>query len=307
MPNACGQVNVLPMFKTVATGLNHDGFGSEKSLIRTWHYLCNYTADEIAIFTLERLVQASLNKRRKGEGMNVLLLCLAVIIVASILLSLKLIQSRQDRVAGYESRSILFTPAERSFLGVLEQALDSRYRVFAKVRLGDLVKPVKGLDAGKRSAAMNRINQKHVDFVICTASELSPVGVLELDDHSHERGDRVARDKFVDQVLASAGIPVLNFPARKGYAVQYVRTRLAEMMHTDAKSSAVSTAVPLSAAPDLLADGRGVISGSALPLCPNCSAVMVQLTSLKGQTEGTSFWSCSAFSGCGQVMELGKG
>jgi len=176
--------------------------------------------------------------------MNVLLLCLVVVFVVAILLSLKLIQSRQAKTAEYESRSVLFTPAERSFLEVLEQALDSRYRVFGKVRLGDLVKPDNGSDPGKRTAAMNRINQKHVDFVICTASELSLICVLELNDQSHERGDRVARDRFVDQVLASAGIPVLNFPARKGYAVQYVRTRLAEMMHTDTKSSALFTAAP---------------------------------------------------------------
>ena len=192
--------------------------------------------------------------------MNILLLCLAVVIIFTILLSLKLLQSREAKIAGYESRSVLFTPAERSFLGVLEQSLDSRYRVFGKVRLGDLVKPVKGLDAGKRTAALNKINQKHVDFVICTASELSLVGVLELNDQTHERGDRVARDKFVDQVLASAGIPVLNFPARKGYAVQYVRTRLAEMMHTDTKSNAVFPLPPgiepVNVVPDLLVGSK---------------------------------------------------
>jgi len=243
--------------------------------------------------------------------MNVLLLGLVVVIVVAILLSLKLIQSRQAKTAEYESRSVLFTPAERSFLEVLEQALDSRYRVFGKVRLADLVKPVKGLDAVQRSAAMYRINQKHVDFVICTASELSLVGVLELSEQSHERGDRAARDKFVDQVLASAGIPVLNFTARKGYAVQYVRTRLAEMMHTDSKLSAVSPLLPgiepVNVAPDLLVGRNSVSPDSGLPLCPKCSAVMVKLTSLKGQAEDKSFWSCSAFTGCGQVMEVGKG
>jgi len=132
-----------------------------------------------------------------------------------------------------------------------------------------------------------------------------------LNDQSHERGDRVARDKFVDQVLVAAGIPVLNFPARKGYAVQYVRTRLAEMMHTDSKSSAVSPLppglAPVNVVPDQLAASKNVEYDSGLPLCPKCSAVMVKLTSLKGQAEGKSFWSCSAFTGCGQVMEVGKG
>jgi very-short-patch-repair endonuclease len=145
---------------------------------------------------------------------------------------------------------------------VLEQALDSRYRVFGKVRLGDLIMPAKARAAGKRAPALNRINQKRVDFVICTANELALVGVLELDGLSHGCEDRGGRDAFVDQALAMAGIPVLRFPVKKRYAVQDVRARLAEMMSADTKSGDVSTAqkaiVPVNPALEAIMEGNPV-------------------------------------------------
>jgi very-short-patch-repair endonuclease len=168
--------------------------------------------------------------------MQILMVLVAIAVVA-LLIALKLFPLQSVEKNVYESRKTLFTPAERSFLGVLEQALDSRYQVFAKVRLGDLVKPAKGLTAGMRKAALNRINQKHVDFVICTANEHALVGVVELDDLSHDRKDRSDRDAFVDQVLAMAGIPLLRVPAGRTYAVQELRARLGEMMRSDKKTA----------------------------------------------------------------------
>ncbi len=151
-----------------------------------------------------------------------------VLIVAGLLVALKTKQGTKEDGFGFEKRELLFSPAERSFLGVLEQALDGKYRIFGKVRLGDIVKPAKGLTLSKRTSASNRINQKHVDFVICSTTDLAVFGVVELDDQSHAREDRVKRDDFVDQALSAAKIPIIHFSAKKGYSLQEVRARLAE-------------------------------------------------------------------------------
>src|SRR5438046_32622 len=84
----------------------------------------------------------------------------------------------------------LLTEAERSFFGVLDQALAGEYRLFAKVRLADVVRPVQGPSRSGRPAAFNSISAKHVDFVLCDPSSLRVVGVVELDDKSHRRLDR---------------------------------------------------------------------------------------------------------------------
>lgn len=243
--------------------------------------------------------------------MNILFVIIVAAIVVGLLIVLMLRQAKYGEKPGYVTRGYLFTPAERSFLGVLEQALDSRYRVFGKVRLGDIIKPAKGLAAGKHTGARNRINQKHVDFVVCTANELALVGVLELDDRSHGREERVGRDEFVDQALAVAGIPLLRFPAQKGYSVQEVRASLTEMFLAGTKSAAVSTAqiniALYTPALNAIMDSNPVQSDLPAPACPKCSAAMVKRQAVKGHNAGSYFWACSTFPMCRQVVQLGEG
>ena len=175
----------------------------------------------------------------------VVLLLIAVFIIFAVL---KLSHKKEE--LAFQPREVLFSPAERSFLGVLEQSLDSGYRVFGKVRLGDIVKPAKGLSNSMRTTAQNKINQKHVDFVICKSSDLAVVMVVELDDKSHERDDRTGRDQFVDRALTDARIPIIHFSAQKGYVLTEVRAKLTEYFvigRTATATPASSTGKPATA------------------------------------------------------------
>jgi very-short-patch-repair endonuclease len=123
-------------------------------------------------------------------------------------------------------RAALFSPAERSFLGVLEQAVGGQSRVLGKVRLGDVVKVKSGQAAGARQSAFNRIQSKHVDFVVCDPATLTVQFVVELDDKSHQQSSRRERDAFVDKTLEAAGIPIFHFAAKRSYSLQDVRDTL---------------------------------------------------------------------------------
>ena len=112
--------------------------------------------------------------------MNLVIVAAIVVLLVGLLAVLKAKSPSKGEALSFESRETLFTPAERSFLGVLEQALDSKYRIFGKVRLGDILKPAKGLSNSKRATALNKVNQKHVDYVVCSATDLAVVGVVEL-------------------------------------------------------------------------------------------------------------------------------
>lgn len=129
----------------------------------------------------------------------------------------------------YYARKALLTPAERSFLGVLEQAAAGRYRVLGKVRLADVLGVQKGTPAGERQRAVNRITAKHVDFVLCHSHNLSIAALVELDDASHQRGDRQARDAFLERACGAANLPLLRFPAQAGYPIAEVRAALATL------------------------------------------------------------------------------
>jgi hypothetical protein len=48
--------------------------------------------------------------------------------------------AKADPSYPFERVTALFTPAERSFMGVLEQAVGNRCRIMGKVRLGDIIK-----------------------------------------------------------------------------------------------------------------------------------------------------------------------
>ena len=134
--------------------------------------------------------------------------------------------SRGTRSLPYERVERLFSPAERSFLGVLEQVLGDRYCILGKVRLGDVIRPCKGLSNSARAAALNRVVGKHVDFALCDWSTRGVVGVIELDDASHERETRKRRDEFLVSALAAAGVPLARIKAQKAYTPDEIRRQV---------------------------------------------------------------------------------
>jgi hypothetical protein len=235
----------------------------------------------------------------------------------------------------FDARKELFTPAERSFIGVLEQAVAGEFKIFGKVRVGDLVQPAKGLSQSRRTSLRNRIQQKHVDFVLCRPDTLEVAGVVELDDASHGRKDRADRDDFVDKALASAGVPVLHFPVRKGYAVVEIQERLAATLGVrGAESAAQKSVEPVNAGQDQAVPAStsvvveaGTASAApvaprkeivppagqepaaetlAAPNCPACSVPMVKRQAKKGPNAGKWFWACTGYPNCRKILAVGS-
>ena len=155
---------------------------------------------------------------------------LALLVTALILLKWFEAARSKGRLYPYARREALFTPAERSFLSVLEQSVGAEYRIMGKVRLGDIVAVDRRVAGNKSRIARNRINQKHVDFVLCDPQTLAIVLVVELDDRSHERPDRRERDIFVDGALAAAGIPIAHIPAQRHYSIADAQRRISEAL-----------------------------------------------------------------------------
>lgn len=124
------------------------------------------------------------------------------------------------------TKDLLFSVAERSFLGVLDKVVGDKYRVLGKVRLADIIKVKSGLSPQERRVAFNQIQSKHVDFVLCDPKDLSVQLVVELDDSSHDAKNRKDRDIFVDKALETAGIKVVRVKARKSYKLEEVRKAL---------------------------------------------------------------------------------
>lgn len=114
----------------------------------------------------------------------------------------------------YQARKSLLSAAELSFYQVLARLVGTRFAVCGKVRLADVFS-VSGREGTQ--AARNRINQKHIDFLLCDPRTMAPLLGIELDDSSHQRADRSQRDDFVDEVFRIAGVPLLRVRAQKSY------------------------------------------------------------------------------------------
>lgn len=71
--------------------------------------------------------------------------------------------------------------------------------------------------------------------------------VIELDDRSHYRADRRDRDAFVDDVLASAGIPILHVRLQRSYDTQALAQQIAVTLGT-AMPSVAAPAPPVTVA-----------------------------------------------------------
>lgn len=107
----------------------------------------------------------------------------------------------------YQPRKLLTKREHQEYLK-LKQYADARgWRICPKVRLWDLIEPKKG--RSDRKELENKIRSKHVDFVLVDP-ELNVIGVLELDDSTHDREDRKSRDSFVRDALEGAGITMIQ-------------------------------------------------------------------------------------------------
>jgi hypothetical protein len=116
----------------------------------------------------------------------------------------------------YKAKQFFFSNAEASFYHFLKKMTGENVTIFPHVALRDLVS-IFGVDKTEYYKFSNKIDRKQVDFVLADSKTLKPILVIELDDATHQRADRVERDRFVEKVLETAKIPLARIPVRQSY------------------------------------------------------------------------------------------
>lgn len=123
--------------------------------------------------------------------------------------------------ARVEVRRKFLTDAEVNFFHVLRSVVGGRGQIFAQVSLGQLL-VARSEDFSARGAARNRFDRKTIDFLICDPTTLRPLVAIELDDSTHTRAKRQARDEQVDALLSEAGLPLVRIRTRRTYDTREV-------------------------------------------------------------------------------------
>jgi len=134
----------------------------------------------------------------------------------------------------YTRTEYFFTITERNFYNKIVPIAEKMNTViFSKVRLADLISvKEKSKDYYKH---WNKIKSKHIDFVICDKNSYKPLFVLELDDKSHEKENRIERDKFVDNALSNAKVPIFHIKVSNSYNEDYINEIFKTFTNKDIK------------------------------------------------------------------------
>jgi len=124
----------------------------------------------------------------------------------------------------YTARETLMTKAELKFYHALKSVTQNRYQIAPKVRLGDVITCD---EISWHKGYGPKISAKHIDFVLYDDKTSEILCCIELDDKSHNRPERIERDKFVNKALDVANVPLIRFPVFRGYDLALIEKEIA--------------------------------------------------------------------------------
>jgi very-short-patch-repair endonuclease len=260
--------------------------------------------------------------------MNTLLL--AVIVIVGIALFVALAKSKGGPSEfPYQLSKYLLSKAERSFYGVLVQALGNTGLVFSKVRVADVITPQKGLNRSDWQRAFNAVSSKHFDFLVCDPTDCSIKLAIELDDASHSTAKSQKRDSLLNGACKSAGLPLLRIKAAKGYVVAEIQRQIEEALSPSQEVQVPSAVVQALVSEPMVSEvipadeptpKLSLIQDSGpvekpipavaredeptSPNCPKCGEPMLRRKAKSGSNAGQEFWGCSAFPKCRAVVKI---
>ncbi|MAT43015.1 MAG: topoisomerase [Anaerolineaceae bacterium] len=178
----------------------------------------------------------------------------------------------------YRLRDDFLSPAEFSFYKVAKSLMKEYFVICPKVSLSDLFYVT---HPQKNMAAYNRINRKHVDFVICDPLKMLPLFAIELDDKSHQKENRRERDRFVDTVFAQAELPLIHIPAQHTYNQQDLGIVFKQALSRSRNYQAIQTANKANTQNETRAQANPPVPASEnpttekeAPFCPKCGVQM---------------------------------
>lgn len=197
----------------------------------------------------------------------------------------------------YRLRDDFLSPAERSFYWVLQGALADAAVICPKVNLADVFFVARPRE---NQAYRNKIDRKHVDFLLCDQQTMRPLCGVELDDASHARKSRADRDAFVDEVFAAAELPLVRVRVRAGYNPQELRDEILPRLGGAGGEGRErgNTARTARAADRRSRDERELPDLETRPMCRQCQVEMVERTAKRGSRAGERFYGCPNYPRC---------
>lgn len=230
----------------------------------------------------------------------------------------ELAEVQKEEVLPYRIRDDFLSSAELSFYHILQQAVGDWAVVCPKISLDDLFYAKSG-DRGSNQTYTNKIDRKHVDFLLCHPKTMRPWLGIELDDASHQKSSRQERDRFVEKVFATANLPLFRQAVRSTYNVHELAAILRQQAGVNKieQPSVVETWKPKPLTDEVttpVGNSQAFESTASFPSqpdkstpeCPQCGEPMVLRTVQKeGPHKGNRFWGCKDYPRCRGMRPYG--
>lgn len=104
----------------------------------------------------------------------------------------------------YERKKTYITRAEYNFLQLLREIYPDRYEVIPQVALNSVI------DKLTQNSYRNELFRV-VDFLFVDRVTYAPLLLVELNDSSHLKTERMERDRKVNEICSAAGMPLVTF------------------------------------------------------------------------------------------------
>ncbi len=126
----------------------------------------------------------------------------------------------------YYKRKYILTETELRFYRQLKIITDKMgLTIFPEVNLERIIN-VKNQNPTFR----NRIKSRSIDFTIVNSKNCEIICCIELDDYTHNRLDRQARDIFINELYKNTGLKLLRVKVAKEYDFNKIENSILELI-----------------------------------------------------------------------------
>ena len=148
---------------------------------------------------------------------NIITICIILGVIATILVIIKLIVNKK-RQPRYFVKDKLLTATEIKYYDAIRSVVGNSFLVFPQINLASVI---------DKEGGTNFRNElfRNIDFAIFDY-DFHPLVLIEINDNTHFRKDRIERDQKVLSICKKAGIPLVTFWVKDGLNVNYIANTL---------------------------------------------------------------------------------
>ena len=152
-----------------------------------------------------------------GNGNSLLFIVIGVAVLLAALVVVALILAKKRQAPRYRLKNSLLTRVEYEYYVIFDSYFGDDYRILPQINLASVIEKE---GSGYRSELFRNVDFGVFDF------NYRPILLIEINDSTHLRKDRISRDKKVNAICKKAHIPLVTFWTSDGIDKEAIYQKL---------------------------------------------------------------------------------